>query len=109
MNKAMEAALADDEALRERYAQQISLLTARGITDPSRIAVMAAEELGLFPEQADGVDGALDDDVLDLVSGGVSSRQTDGPFNFNAWLGRVLRDALKQNSARSLTDSGNSL
>ena len=39
---------------------------------------------------------ALDDDDLDAVSGG---RAFEGGFSLNTWLGSLLRDLLKKNSA----------
>ena len=95
----LEAALRADAELCRKYEGLIRTYAAEGEQDMLRAARRAAEALGLSSEQNGAA--AMDDDALASISGGTSLPRTDADFSLNRWLGELLREAMKKDSAKN--------
>lgn len=102
----LEVTLSTDRELRRKYEELIRRYAAEGERDVFQAAAKAAAELGVTVEA--GASQAVDDDVLASVSGGVSLHGAGGtppsvdsePFNLNRWIGELLREGMKKDSAK---------
>ena len=99
MRNSLEQAVENDPALRERFQAAAERLVSEGVNDAAELMRRCAKELG-FEQEAAAFE-TLDDESLDSVAGGsdLSHNETVQPFRFNTWVGSVLRDLLKRNSA----------
>ena len=101
--KRLEEALNTDEALRARYGEAMSRVAAGGEQDPARVAAKAAAELGYDLDSGSGAAKAIGDEALDSVFGGTAIPYVgESDFNLNTWIGKLLRGAMKSDSADSL-------
>lgn len=99
--KRLEEALNTDEGLRTRYGEALAR-AADGEQDPAKVAAKAAAELG-FALSANGAAEAIGDEALDSVSGGTAiPAAAEDAFNINTWIGKLLRGAMKKDSANGL-------
>ena len=98
--KRLEEALNTDEGLRTRYGEALAR-AADGEQDPAQVAAKAAAELG-FALDTKGAE-PVGDEALDGMAGGTSIPFVgDDAFNFNTWIGKMLRGAMKKDSANGL-------
>ena len=84
--------------------QKEKLLNAQSLEEAKAILAesMSLEEINnlLYEFAGQGVNpAALDDDSLGAVSGG--AHLTDGDFQLNTWIGQLLRELMKKDSARN--------
>lgn len=100
MRNSLEQAVENDPALRERFQAAAERLVSEGVNDAAELMRRCAKELGFEPEEG-ALFEAIDDESLDSVAGGsdLSRDENVQPFRFNTWVGSVLRDLLKRNSA----------
>ena len=98
-----EQALQSDPALQDGFTSVVEGLIRSGVQDEGELLRRGAEAMGVKLHGASHGEAAeaLDDDALGHVAGGKSLQGDEAirPFNFNGWLGELLRDLLKRNSA----------
>ena len=99
------SALKEDPSLEGKLRQALDTLSREsGETADERMVVRAAEALGYTLSLGDltGAAAPLEDDLLSVVAGGAGTSDKDGKgFNFNTWLGSLLREWEKKDSART--------
>ena len=102
-----EQALQSDESMQSSFQTVVENLIRSGVQDERELLVRAAKEMGheLHRAPADGLE-ALGDDALNDVAGGRAMDGEGAPFNFNSWIGGVLRDLLRRNSAANAARAG---
>lgn len=98
-----EQALQSDSALQASFTSVVEGLIRSGVQDEGELLRRGAEAMGVKLHGAargEAVE-ALEDDELGHVAGGKSLQGDEAirPFNLNSWLGEMLRDLLKRNSA----------
>ena len=98
-----EQALQSDPALQDSFTSVVEGLIRSGVQDEGELLRRGAEAMGVKLHGAargEAVE-ALEDDDLSHVAGGKSLQGDESirPFNLNSWLGGLLRDLLKRNSA----------
>ncbi len=107
--KRFEAALGTDRELRHRFEESVQEIARSDRTRrAAEIAAMAAAQLGYsLPvdcfESAAAME-AISDDEIGTVAGGRAMPADE--FHLNTWLGTLLRDVMKKDSARFAEDSG---
>jgi len=89
--------LKEDPALEEKLRQTVDRMTQEsGEAADARLVARAAESLG-FSLPLGAI--PLEDSALSYVAGGKSmSGKENAGFDFNTWLGELLRDLLRQDS-----------
>jgi len=98
-----EQALQGDQALQASFSSVVEGLIRNGVQDEGELLRRGAEAMGVKlhgVSHGEAVE-ALGDDELGHVAGGKSLQGDESirPFNLNGWLGELLRDLLKRNSA----------
>ena len=98
-----EQALQNDQTLQDSFRSVVEGLIRSGVQDEGELLRRGAEAMGVKLHGTAGGSAAeaLSDDALGHVAGGKSLQGDEyiRPFNFNGWLGELLRDLLKRNSA----------
>lgn len=98
-----EQALQNDQALQDSFTSVVEELIRSGVQDEGELLRRSAEAMGvkLHGAARGGAVEALEDDELNHVAGGKSLQGDESirPFNLNSWIGNLLRDLLKRNSA----------
>ena len=86
-----------DSKLKEKLLQAGSLEEAKALLG-GELDADALEQLLRESAPADGLQ-AVEDEELDGVSGGLAFREDFG-FSVNSWLGALLRNLMKKDSAK---------
>lgn len=98
-----EQALQNDQALQDSFTSVVEELIRSGVQDEGELLRRSAEAMGvkLHGAAKGGAVEALEDEDLNHVAGGKSLQGDENirPFNLNSWIGNLLRDLLKRNSA----------
>ena len=99
-----EQALQGDAAMQGSFQSAVEELIRGGVSSESELLFRGAEKLGytLRREKGNGEPvETLSDDALDHVAGGRSVHGDENikPFDLNSWIGSLLCDLLKRNSA----------
>lgn len=98
-----EQALQSDQALQASFTSVVEDLIRSGVQDEGELLRRGAEAMGvkLHGAAKGGAVEALEDEDLNHVAGGRSLQGDEAirPFSLNSWLGEILCDLLKRNSA----------